>query len=362
VRPDELERRPQERLEALGSAPRAELHVIGVVDFEHADRIGEFWSYPRSRTFAELLIDCEEDRTLRAVLVGMLREPTVRPRNHASVLLVASEETEGLSKPTLINTRTSHIECPGQAHRSQAYAASVLIGVAVDTGGLIIVAASAVVAALGYVGRTIVGLNTEARAARANRRTNLLRLQALLRGSDAVFWVQIRLRSRLYHLLGENHPKELEHAEAGGMGYEYSFTQLKRQDLMTTDEQELHLLIRGYTQALKILNQAMLDWLRADSDFRNPPASSPAANNLAVELNQLDSHLTLWLAKYEVWIPSQPEHALCYTDDEERHGTEFPSGIESTVAEVLKEQGIVVPFLDPDPKRDHLLGPLSRRA
>jgi hypothetical protein len=28
----------------------------------------------RSRTFAELLIDCEEDRVLRAVLVGMLRE------------------------------------------------------------------------------------------------------------------------------------------------------------------------------------------------------------------------------------------------------------------------------------------------
>jgi hypothetical protein len=29
---------------------------------------------PKTRTFAELLIDCEEDRVLRAVLVGMLRE------------------------------------------------------------------------------------------------------------------------------------------------------------------------------------------------------------------------------------------------------------------------------------------------
>jgi hypothetical protein len=32
-------------------------------DFDRADRIDEFWGYPQSRTFAELLIDCEEDRT-----------------------------------------------------------------------------------------------------------------------------------------------------------------------------------------------------------------------------------------------------------------------------------------------------------
>jgi hypothetical protein len=51
TRPDELERRLRERLDALGPAPRAELlHVLMLPDFERADR------------------------TLRAVLVGILRE------------------------------------------------------------------------------------------------------------------------------------------------------------------------------------------------------------------------------------------------------------------------------------------------
>jgi len=73
--PDELERRLRARLDALGPDPRAELlHVLMLPDLERAERIGEFWSYPQSRTFAELLIDCEEDRMLRAMLVGMLRD------------------------------------------------------------------------------------------------------------------------------------------------------------------------------------------------------------------------------------------------------------------------------------------------
>ena len=38
-----------------------------------ADAIGSYWGNP-TRTFAELVIDCEDDRTLRAVLVRMLRE------------------------------------------------------------------------------------------------------------------------------------------------------------------------------------------------------------------------------------------------------------------------------------------------
>jgi hypothetical protein len=69
---DQVERQLREPLD-LGPAPRAELlHVLMLPD--RADRIGEFWGNPQSRAFAELLIDCEEDRTLRAVLVRMLRE------------------------------------------------------------------------------------------------------------------------------------------------------------------------------------------------------------------------------------------------------------------------------------------------
>jgi hypothetical protein len=75
VRPDELERRLRQRLDALGPAPRAELlHALTLPDFDRADRIGAYWGNPKTRTFDELLIDCEEDRNLRAVLVGMLRE------------------------------------------------------------------------------------------------------------------------------------------------------------------------------------------------------------------------------------------------------------------------------------------------
>jgi hypothetical protein len=50
------------------------LHVLVLPDFDRADRIGEFWGHPETRTFAELLIDLEEDKAARAVVFGLLRE------------------------------------------------------------------------------------------------------------------------------------------------------------------------------------------------------------------------------------------------------------------------------------------------
>ena len=43
-------------------------------DFDRADRIGEFLGLPREPRLRRAPDPLEEDRTLRAVLVGMLRE------------------------------------------------------------------------------------------------------------------------------------------------------------------------------------------------------------------------------------------------------------------------------------------------
>jgi hypothetical protein len=49
VRPDELERRLRQRLDALGPAPRAELlRVLMLPDFDRADAIGSYWGNPKT--------------------------------------------------------------------------------------------------------------------------------------------------------------------------------------------------------------------------------------------------------------------------------------------------------------------------
>jgi hypothetical protein len=67
VRP-ELERRLRQRLDALGPAPRTELlHILMLPDLRPCRRGRLLPGDPKTRTFAELLIDCDGDRTQRAV-------------------------------------------------------------------------------------------------------------------------------------------------------------------------------------------------------------------------------------------------------------------------------------------------------
>jgi hypothetical protein len=55
---EEMEAGLRARLKALRPATRAELlHVLRLPDLQQADRIGEFWGNPETRTFGELLID-----------------------------------------------------------------------------------------------------------------------------------------------------------------------------------------------------------------------------------------------------------------------------------------------------------------
>ena len=54
---EDLERTLRARLDAIGSAPRAVLHVLKLPDHERARRISDFCRDPRTKTFAKLLID-----------------------------------------------------------------------------------------------------------------------------------------------------------------------------------------------------------------------------------------------------------------------------------------------------------------
>ena len=75
VRPDELERRLRQRLDALGPARRAELlHVLMLPRLRTRRPDRRVLGLPTESRLRRALIDCEEDRTLQAVLVGMLRD------------------------------------------------------------------------------------------------------------------------------------------------------------------------------------------------------------------------------------------------------------------------------------------------
>lgn len=190
---------------------------------------------------------------------------------------------------------------------------------------------SAIIAALGYVGKLIADSLNAFREVRNARRARLVELHCLLKAGKTSYMIQHELRSRLDALITKNQPKI---PQEGGIERRFSMAYKK----FSPVEKELHSLIQSITiHSLKPTNEAMANWLKNDNYFRAQKLDNSLLGQLAKQLFDLEAHLLLWSAKYEAWIPNHPEHALVYLADEERHGVGFPKGVDALVEEAIRK-------------------------
>ena len=190
---------------------------------------------------------------------------------------------------------------------------------------------TALLGAIGWFGKTVNDWREESRQIHAKRQASLQQLGALLDTSERVFLIQADQRGRLLELLEKNHPGKVDTSA----GYDAAFAKLY--DEFTTDESELHGVIRAMTvNAMRELNLAMSDWLKGDASFKTRAVSLTARDAIADELRNLELHLTLWHAKYQYWIPETPKHALVYLGDEKEHGIPFLKKVKGLVNEGIR--------------------------
>jgi len=189
----------------------------------------------------------------------------------------------------------------------------------------------AIIAASGYVGKLMIDTGLDLQKRKRDRRAQLVDLRSLLRVAKTSFTVQNQHAIRLVDMLQQTNP-----ALPGAAGYEETLT--CAYPSFTPEEKELHGIIRGMTvNALKPTNLKILEWIQNDRYFRGQQKGAGQIGALTARLSDLQTHLLLWLAKYENWIPQKPEHALVYLDDELQHGVGFPSGIDDLVDQVLAQ-------------------------
>ncbi len=188
----------------------------------------------------------------------------------------------------------------------------------------------ALLAALGYISKLAIEGLVKFKAARQGKKRRLQELEGLLEASHGIFLIQNSQARRLLTLLRKNHPDET----SGVVGFENTFSQLHPK--FTDEEKVLHGLIRSITEtSMKKVNHDLAEWLRNDHIYKTSLNRSGYRGKLARMLRDAELHLALWEAKYEYWIPNNPEHALVYLDDEAHHGVPFPQGVEKVVAKLL---------------------------
>ncbi len=188
----------------------------------------------------------------------------------------------------------------------------------------------AVIAVLGWVGKQCAEWFLSVRAEDRMRRARLTELLALVRAGDAAWQVQCENRDRLANLIKER----AESLRGSPMSYDRLLAAAF--PTMSPQEAELHAIVRSITvHTFQPLNQALLEWLTGDVEFRVHLQDGSPRGMLAKYLADLEAHLLLWHAKFRAWIPDHPERALVYLADEERHGVGFPAGGVEIIEAVL---------------------------
>ena len=192
-------------------------------------------------------------------------------------------------------------------------------------------------AVAGYVGKTLVDQRKQRGVRHGELLAKLRTLDSLLHASDVLFLLQKEQIGRLRELLKKNHPAEY----GDGGPHEDLLTRIY--PVMDIQERTLHAIIRGVTEhSLRKVNGAMSEWLTADTTFKSGVITTGRSRELAAQLSALEIHLLLWHAKYESWIPNNPEHALVYLADENNHGLGFPSAHE----DIVNGNTVTIPGVD----------------
>ncbi len=185
----------------------------------------------------------------------------------------------------------------------------------------------ALIAALTYASTVLINSITNFIETRRQRRAELVRLQALLRTARVSYLVQQEKADTLCASISQRIQIP------SGRGREEAIS--KNFLSLTDDERELHGIIRAMTEhMLRPTNEALLDWVRKDTFYKTQRREG-LHRDLAQNLAWLEIHLLMWLAKYEVWIPPHPHHALVYLYDEKEHGIEFPHGLDLVVNRLI---------------------------
>lgn len=197
---------------------------------------------------------------------------------------------------------------------------------------LVVAILSAGFAAAGFVAKLLVESVRSAYERHQGRVAKLVELDGLLRASNAVYEIQNELARRLVETVHTTQPA-LAVPEPGG--FESTFA--AAYPGMNQDEKSLQGIIRSMSEnAVKPLNDAMLEWLKADAYWKSRRRWGPKTQ-LAQSLARLEAHLYLWRAKYAYWM-KDPRHALVYLADEEAHGLGFPKELDGRVKDILKRK------------------------